>query len=177
MIKSELKIEAEAIIQSLTLFELLAPFGTVRLVGSVALDLIVKLDIDIHLLVETADLYAVVDPIYHALLNQPLVSEIRISDYRPRSGLKIGVDVYPGPSGLWSIDLLVTDHAETTGFALSERLARELTTQHRTVIMSIKQALNAQGRLRDGISKRVYLAVLEGGVRSFDEFQRLESEG
>ncbi len=174
MMQSPLKSEASAIIDDLALFDLLAPFGAARLVGSVALDLIVKRDIDIHLLVETTDLYAVVDPIYQALLNHPRIPEARISDYRSDSGLKIGVDAYPGPSGLWSIDLMVTNRPETTGFALAERLARELTPEQRITIMSIKQALYQQGRLRDGISKRVYLAVLAAGVRSIEEFELLD---
>ncbi len=63
--------------------------------------------------------------------------------------------------------------AETTGFALADRLARELTSEHRTAIMCIKQALHQQGRLCDGISTRVYLAVVDAGVRSFEEFERL----
>ena len=56
-----LKLEAEDIIQQLTLFEILGQYGEARLVGSCALDLIVKLDIDIHLVVGTTDLLSVVD--------------------------------------------------------------------------------------------------------------------
>jgi len=173
---SALSDEAMAIIHELALYELLAPYGTARLVGSVALDLIVKRDIDLHLLVATPNLYALIDPIYHTLLDDPDIREVRISDYRREGGLKIGIDAYPGPTGPWEIDLWVTDRVEDTGFALVEWLACELTPEYRAVIMAIKQALHQQGRLRDGISKRVYLAVLEAGVRSVQEFTQWEQQ-
>jgi hypothetical protein len=50
-----LKREAERIIEELDLLRLLSTYGEARIVGSVALDLIVKLDIDIHLLFDDPD--------------------------------------------------------------------------------------------------------------------------
>ena len=133
-----LRSEAEDIIQQLTLFEIIGQYGEARLVGSCALDLIVKLDIDIHLVVGTTDLLNVVDSIYHQLLECRRVKEVRISDYRDQGGVKIGVDRYPGASGIWSIDIWVTDRVGTTGFALVDRLNQELQPEHRKVILKIK---------------------------------------
>ena len=59
--ESRLKAEAESVIEELGLLGLLRGYGRAGVVGSVALDLIVKRDIDIHLLVEGRDLLKVVD--------------------------------------------------------------------------------------------------------------------
>ena len=89
---SPLKREAEAIIAELGLLDLARSHGRAEVVGSVALDLIVKLDIDIHLLVDTDDPFAVTDPLYHALLEDARIHEVRISDYRADGGIKVGID-------------------------------------------------------------------------------------
>jgi hypothetical protein len=105
---NDLAQEAQGILQELSLLELLRRYGDPRLVGSVPLDLIVKLDIDIHVLVNRHDLLNIVDSIYHQLLEDELIHEVRITDYRPE-GVKIGIDRYPAPSGDWSIDIWVTN--------------------------------------------------------------------
>jgi hypothetical protein len=166
-----LRQEAEGIIRELGLLELLNRYGDARVVGSVALDLIVKLDIDIHLLVAADDLLAVVDSVYHQLLDRPRVREVRITDYRAEGAVKIGIDRHPGPSGTWSLDLWITNRIETTAFATVERLRRELRPDHRRAILAIKRHYDRQGLLRDGLSSRIYEAVLDGGVRTVEAFE------
>lgn len=172
---SDLAQEAHEIITELSLLELLRRFGDARLVGSVPLDLIVKLDIDIHVLVSNRDLLNTVDSIYHRLLENEQIREVRISDYRPE-GVKIGIDSYPGTSGDWSIDVWVTSQVETTGFSFVERLESELLPVHRSAIMEIKRSYHHQGLLRDGISMRIYQAVLDDKVRSVKEFHHYLEE-
>jgi hypothetical protein len=169
--------EAEEIIRELALLDLLSRYGDARVVGSVALDLVVKLDIDIHLLVAADDLLAVVDSVYRQLLDRPRVREVRISDYRDEGAVKIGIDRYPGPSGTWSIDLWITNRVETTAFATVERLRRELLPEHRQAILAIKRHYDRQGLLRDGLSSRIYEAVLAGGVRSVKAFEAYLTAG
>jgi hypothetical protein len=166
-----LKAEAESIIRDLHLLELLRPHGEARIVGSVALDLVIKPDIDIHLLTETADLMSVADAVYHSLLAKAEVKYVRLSDYRHRGGLKVGIDSYPGRLADWSIDLWVTNDHETTGFALVDRLMRRLPEERRRAILEIKHALHAEGRLKDGMSARIYAAVVDRGVRSVTGFE------
>jgi len=168
---SNLKAEAESIVRDLHLLEMLRIHGDVRIVGSVALDLVVKPDIDIHVVTETEDLLSVADAVYHSLLAQAGVKHVRISDYRERGGMKVGVDSHPGRLAKWSIDLWLTNDRETTGFILVDRLARQLTGEHREAILAIKQALYAEGKLQDGLSTHTYAAVVEHGVRSVVEFQ------
>ena len=170
---NDLKREAESIVKNLSLLEILRRYGEVRVVGSVALNLIVKRDIDLHVVVQTDDLFEVVDQIYHALLGIKDVMHIRISDYRGRGGIKVGIDSYTGLSGDWSIDLWITNLPETTGFALVDRLNQQLTNEQRKAIMTIKKALHSRSELRDGISTQIYAAVVDNDVRTVTEFEEI----
>jgi len=77
--ESPLKREAERIIEELDMLRLLSAYGEARIVGSVVLDLIVKLDIDIHLLVDNPDVLEVANGISSSLLNYEIVPEVRIT--------------------------------------------------------------------------------------------------
>ncbi|MFX1254851.1 MAG: hypothetical protein ACFFCZ_24790, partial [Promethearchaeota archaeon] len=129
-----LRMEAEAILNELNLVNLLKSFGDARIVGSVVLDLIVKRDIDIHVLVQTSNLLSVVNSVYPLLLNFEKIHEVRISDYREEGGIKIGIDVYPGTSDNWSIDIWITNKFETTAFEFMNYLQDQLTPEHRKII-------------------------------------------
>jgi len=170
-----LKLEADKILHELELLDLLNGYGEARAVGSYALDLIVKRDVDVHLLVQTPDLLSVVDAIYHQLLEHEHVHEVRISDHRARGGVKIGIDSYPGKSGDWSIDIWVTDRLETTGFTLVDRMQGELTPERREAILRIKGDYYRNGQLRPGLSLLIYRAVIDKDVRSVEDFHRFLS--
>ena len=166
---SPLKREAENIIEDLNLLETLGELGEARIVGSVVLNLIVKLDIDVHVVVTKTDLLKAVNEVYSRLLERPEIDEVRISDYRP-DGVKLGIDRYRGESGDWSIDMWFTEMRETAGFEMTERLLGELNAEHRETIMELKRYYHGRGLLRDGLSSKIYSAVIEG-VRSVEEFK------
>lgn len=168
---SELKHEAMDIVEELHLMEVFLPYVEARIVGSVALDLIVKLDIDIHVLVETPNLLGVVNMIYPELLSNENVSEVRISDFRDKGGVKLGIDSYKGISGDWSIDIWITNNSETTGFRELDYLREMITPEHREIIMSIKTHYHQMGLLRNGISTLIYEAVVKKGVKNIHEFE------
>ena len=175
--EARLTNEAETLIEELGLLQILRRHGRAEIVGSVALGLIVKLDIDLHLLVEADDLLCVCDDIYHRLLAHRRVQHIRISDYRDRGGLKVGIDALPAPSGRWSIDMWVTNRPEATGFALVDTLRDKLTPDTREAILSIKRHYHESGHLRDGLSTTIYKAVVEHGVSTPQEFDRFLQAG
>lgn len=158
------------ILDDLRLMPVLSNYGRAELVGSVALGLIVKLDIDIHLLLGHSELFSVVNALVEYLLNQPKVREVRITDWRVQGGIKIGVDAYPASSGNWSVDIWVTDKPETTAFDFVQEVQEKLTPQASAVILDLKQAYHQQGLLRDGISLKIYQAVLDGAVSTLEEF-------
>lgn len=162
--------EADAILHTLDLPGALLPLGDARVVGSCATGLLVKPDIDLHVLVPGADLHAALAPVVRLMLDRPEIGEVRISDYRSNAGLKLGVDAYSGDCGPWSIDIMVTDRYERTGFALTDRLRRELTPALRAAIMRIKTYWYEHYSLDGGVSTRIYAAVLDSGVRTPAEF-------
>lgn len=165
-----LEREAAKILLSLDLPHALQPFGDARLVGSCATGLLVKPDIDVHVVVQDADLHTALTPIVRMLLDRAEIGEVRISDYRSTAGLKLGIDAYPGELGPWSIDIMVTNSYERSGFAQAERLNRELTPCLRACIMRIKTYWFEHHSLDGGISSHIYSAVLDAGVRTWADF-------
>ena len=165
----ELKREAEEILSRLNLIQLLDKYGETRMVGSVALELIVKLDLDLHVLVSKYALMDAVNKVTVELLDDKRIDEVRISDYRPE-GVKIGIDKCPSESGNWTIDIWLTTDISTTAFGHVEHILAELTPEKRDRILSLKEYYYKQGRLRDGISTIIYQAVLNG-VTNLKEFE------
>ena len=53
-----------------------------------------------------------------------------------------------------------------------ERLRASLTPEQRETILALKRHYHARGRLRDGMSHRIYSAVLGRGVRTVEEFEK-----
>jgi len=167
--QKELRKEAEEIMDRLNLIELLSRYGETRVVGSVVLELIVKLDLDIHVYVTSYSLIDALNMVSNELLDSPRIDEIRISDYRPR-GVKIGIDKCMGPSGNWTIDIWLTNDRSATAFDRTEELLPELTSDRKQIILSLKRYYHSLGRLHDGISSVIYKAVLNG-ISDVDSFE------
>jgi hypothetical protein len=168
---SSLRAEAIEIVQRLGLLDILTRFGEARLVGSVALDLVVKPDIDLHLLLDQEPLLYATTEIAGSLISMEEVKEVRISDYRGKESLKLGLDCIPGRSSSWSIDIWITSDPSTTGFELTDKMEKALRPEQREVILDIKRSYYEKGQLRDGLSSMIYAAVLEEGVSGLEEFQ------
>ena len=128
--------KADLILEELDLLAFLEQLGEAGVVGSVALNLIVKPDLD----------------------------------------LKIGVDTYPTDSEEWSIDIWVTNDRSTTAFDFVQTLNKTLNQNQRLTILKIKTHFYNQGLLRDGLSLKIYKAVVEQGVKTVDEFLDLSNE-
>lgn len=179
MQKSRLESEARSIMRELGLLPVLRQYGEARLVGSVALDLIVKRDIDFDLLLKRSSQLSSRDHIHTAaklicawLASRDLVGEPHIHDYMDSGGLKVGVEDYPGPSGGWTVDIWITDRRETTAFDLVERLTRVLTQAQRESIMRIKRTFCERDAYVAGLGCRIYAAVVDEGISTIGEFDR-----
>ena len=85
--------------------------------------------------------------------------------------MKVSVDDFAGPSGSWDIEIWLTTKPEHTGFDLVERLKRDLNKKQREIIMHLKQHYYKQGLLKDGMSKKIYLAVINKNVTSIEAFE------
>jgi hypothetical protein len=171
-----LKKEAIEIVHELGLFETLEPYGEARLVGSVALDLVVKPDIDIHVHLDGHDVVAATKEIASLLIVDKKVKEVRISDYLENDSLKIGIDSHSGTLADWSIDIWITSDVSTTGFEVTDVIKKKLSPENRDAILLIKRSYYEEGQLRDGLSSKIYKAVLEDGVSGLDEFKEYFDE-
>lgn len=169
--------EAYNILKELDLLRYLQKFGKAEVVGSVALDLIVKPDLDLHLLIDSDDLYPITSIIMKHFLDQTKINEVRLTDWRSEGGLKIGVDAYAMPLDHWSIDIWVTNEQGTTAFDYVRQLNDELTMKQRSIILKIKAFFYKQGLLRDGLSLRIYQGVINYDVNSVEEFMKAAEEG
>ena len=139
--------------------------------GSVALDLVVKPDIDFHLFVDQSRVVEVTNSIWEELITDKGISEVRISNYLERDSLKIGIDKLPGRSADWSVDIWITSDRSTTGFEELEKFKSLLNEENRKAILEIKRHYFDRGQLRDGLSSRIYRAVLLEGISNLAEFQ------
>lgn len=162
--------EAWQILEELSLLEFLSQIGQAHLVGSVALDLIVKPDIDLYLLVDKPNLMDTSNIVISYLFEQPKIREVRVTDWRKQGGIKIGVDHYPGELTFWDLDIWITNRKDTGGLAAVEEFSQLLTPQRREIILEIKRHFYDQDLLRDGISLKIYTAVLKDGIKNINEF-------
>jgi hypothetical protein len=171
-----LRDEAFEIIEAFGFLEMLGKYGDARLVGSVALDLVVKPDIDFHLVLDKFDVVDAAESIKGSLITDERIREIRVSEYLERDSLKIGIDNLPGRSVECSIDIWITSDASTTGFEDTERIRSLLDEEIRNKILELKRFYFGKGQLHDGMSSIIYRAILYDGVSNLDEFQKYLEE-
>ena len=170
-ISKVLRDEAFEIIEAFGFLEMLGQYGDARLVGSVALDLVVKPDIDFHLVIDRSDVVNVAESIKSSLIADERIREIRVSYYLENYSLKIGIDSLPGRSAEWSIDIWITSDVSTTGFEETERIRSLLDEEKRDKVLELKRFYFGKGQLHNGMSSTIYRAVLDYGVSNLDEFQ------
>ncbi len=167
-----LRDEAFEIIEELGFLVMLGQYGDARLVGSVALDLVVKPDIDFHLFIARSDVVNVAESIKSSLIADERIRDIRVSDYLENDSLKIGIDSLPGRSAEWSIDIWITSDISTAGFEETDRIMGLLNEDNRNTILELKRFYFEKGQLHNSLSSVIYRAVLEDGVSNLEEFEK-----
>ncbi len=167
------------VIEALDLLGRWSRYGRPVLVGSVAHGLVVEPDVDLEIYCprpRVEDGFAVVS----ALACEPGVWKVRFSNELdgPDHGLYWQIR-YCGPAAepgqVWKIDmwLLGEDHPGPRGTDLLAPMRRALTPETRDAILQIKEAYLGRGEIH-GID--VYRAVLDGGVRTPEAYQRWMAE-
>ncbi|EOO24853.1 hypothetical protein ICM_05888 [Bacillus cereus BAG1X2-3] len=175
-IQEELQVEALGIIDELGILGLLNNFGEAKVVGSVAHKLIVKKDIDIHLLTE-CDLLEITFLVLNFLRNKNSKFEIHYEDFRnQKSSMFIGIKDYPGINYKWYIDIWITGNRKYTGFDQVEYFKNILTRKQRKTILLIKEHYDTLGMLNNGFSSIIYEAVLHEKVTNQIEFEQYLQE-
>ncbi len=150
---------------------LLQEVGEVVFSGSYAYDLMMKPDIDIHLLPAVWSRDTAVS-LVHRLLVQDWWNACKFGDW-VREDFRSGLgDRMPrgyyvclwGPHGeaYWKVDIWVLNPARYPGDVWGRRMAA-VSEEERLAILRIKDATKAAG-------VPVYTAVLEGGVRTPEDF-------
>ncbi len=166
----ELKKEAESIISNLGLLDFLNYNNDARIVGSVAHELIVKRDIDVHVLTEMK-IDLVTKEVISFIINKQ-VKNFRYLDYRNnQEAIRVTIDDFRGFTGQWQIDIWITDNYKTTGFQMVEYLKEKLTNEKREIILSLKRYYNDLNLLHNGLSTQIYNGVIDNQVRTKNDFE------
>jgi len=161
--QDDLCADAESCLSMLQLMEALRAYGRPHLVGSVALQLDVRLDTDIHVLVPE-DLLpeAAMGAAKTIFLGRDLGVARRNEGHR---GL-------PGSRRYLERGCVADEQAPSLGSLRSERSKRELTDEHRKVSPSLKHFYNQHYQCRYGPSRHLCRAVIDEGVRTPTQFLR-----
>jgi len=177
---------ASEVIEHLGLLSILAQHGRPEHIGSSSFGLMVKPDIDFGILCRHLDPEAILGSIL-PLASVPGMKEIHLHDERGpfnQTGLPQDEGVYTGLRYIdrmdgdvlrWKIDLwFFPEDAPRPEFPLRDRL-RQASPAERDAILWIKhQTVNdgTYGRDLHGID--IYTAILDGGVRSMEDWRQYE---
>ena len=168
--------EAMGLVRRLGLMKVVRAVGKAWVVGSVPLKLIVKPDIDVHVLVGEDERPGPDRPevdaalkITRDLLERCGVRKLDVLRFLFRSAVKIGFDVRL-PTRTWHIDVWVTRDPENLGVKPTRWVRRRLTPALRRAILKLKRHYAERDMCRFGMSSELYRAVIEHGVRTPRQF-------
>jgi hypothetical protein len=172
---AERRQRAFVVIEDLKLVERWSHVGRVVLVGGVAYDLVVSLDIDFE--VFTSGIPKITDGfrVLAELAEHPQVTKAHFSNdlSAPDQGLYWQLRYVDDVDDEWRIDLwtLAEDHPGPLSAWMVEPMQRAVTDEVRERILVLKEA-RAEGRTRPVASIDLYRAVIQGGVRTPEELDR-----
>lgn len=169
--QDDLCADAQECLSMLDLMEALRPYGKPHLVGSVALRLVVRLDIDVHVLVPKSSLpHAALDAASTIFLGREL-GIVNVMNFMFCDSMKVTV-ACRGLAGTWNVDVWLTAKRREFGLAEVRKLKPVLDDEHRKTILSLKHFYNQRNQCRYGMSRYLYRAVLDEGVRTPKQFLR-----
>jgi hypothetical protein len=165
---------AEQIIADLDLVNRWTPYGRPTVVGSVSHRLVVEPDIDMEVYTEdprVADGFRVAAALAES---DHVIGVIFRNELLKGVGWIYWEVHYRDDDGVvWTIELY---HSRPTALyagwmeQFAGAMRKVLTDEHRVAILTIKEALCANGTMRDTKSFYIYRAVIADGVRTFDEY-------
>jgi len=174
--QDELYREARGLLRRLGLMRMVREVGRAWLVGSVPLKLIVKPDIDVHVLVGEDDTPLAEAPevdaaltIARGLMERCGVRKLEVLRFLFRRAVKVGFDQRVGDR-TWHIDVWVTSDRENLGTGPTRWVRRRLTPALRRAILRLKRYYAERDMCRFGMSAELYRAVIEHGVRTPRQF-------
>lgn len=173
--QAELKKQADEILKELNLLVILKKYGEITFVGSYALDLMVKKDIDI--VVTSIMDYKNFLEFVNYLFPKKNIYGLNLQDFsksiypnRPY-GIYCGITYLIKPDTFWKIDVWFMTKEENGAKKLVDWVKEKLTNENREIILKIKnEMLNTKhGKEISGMD--VYKAVLEKGIKDLNGFR------
>lgn len=175
-----LQVEAASVERDLDLESLFEPIGRPVRVGSAALGLMVRCDLDVTVICPKLDKPSVLQVGCH-LANHPRVRQVLFRDDTGHwkternypDGLYLGLKYLSPVATDWNVDIWFVDEPRRQpDLALVQSLPPQLNADVRTSILRIKAAWSAQPEYGRSVrSVDIYTAVLDDGVRSIDQFE------
>ncbi|PZT70331.1 hypothetical protein DN402_33325 [Streptomyces sp. SW4] len=178
-----LRAEADGVYRDLRLGELLAEVGTPAVVGSAALGLMVRRDLDVDVACARLDdaTVAAVAAAGARLATHPSVRLVTFRNDRGPwnqepdaypDGLYLGVECRSPAGHIWTVDIWCVDEpGRQPSTAHLTTLRPRLTDETRAVIVDIKKAWAHRPEYGTAVrSYDVYRAVLDDGVRGPADF-------
>lgn len=165
--KKTLKEEALYIVEKLEIIKFLDFYGRVEVVGSVAFDLILNRDIDVHLLT-TYDIYQICDKLIVFLNNNSKICNTEVEDYKDKQSICLIIKDY----NKWNIEVWISNNQNYVGFKLKKDLEKLLNDEKRKIIMEIKKYYNDMNLLHGEMSTNIYKAVAYYNINSIGEFKK-----
>lgn len=171
-----LQKQADLILEDLRLPNFLSKYGKVTFVGSYALELIVKKDIDI--VVASSLDYKDFLEIVNYLFPEPNVYNLSLQDFRKSiyserpQGIYCGISYLVKPKTFWKIDIWFLSKKDNTAEKLIDWVKERLTNEKREIILKIKNEMlqTKHGKEISGLD--VYKAVLEKDVKDLEGFKK-----
>lgn len=183
--QTRLQAEADEIVRDLQLEQLLDSIGQPIRVGSSAMGLMVRRDIDITIICPRLDpdtLKAFADIGAHLMQQTTSVASVRFRNdtgawntepAKYPDGLYLGLTVRAANEAIWTFDIWAVDQPERQpDLAHLKSLLPRITAAHREAILRIKQVLADRPKGTDAIpSALVYEAVVDHGIQTVEQFE------
>jgi len=181
-LQDELHREAMRLLRGLRLMKMVREVGQAWVVGSVPLKLIVKPDIDVHVLVPDEKPHTVLEgpevgaalTVARGLMERCGVRRFEVLRFLFRDAVKIGFDSQTAKR-TWHVDVWLTTDPENLGVSPTRWVRRRLTPELRRRILKLKRYYAKRDMCRFGMSNELYRAVIQHGVhtpRQFLEYAR-----
>lgn len=179
-----LQAEADNVVRELQLEELLGSIGHPIRVGSTAMGLMVRRDIDITVVCSKLDAHTLeaFSAVAARLIQKPtIVSAVRFRNdcggwnaepEKYPDGLYLGLTVRAQNGANWTLDIWLVDQPERQpDVAHLKTLLPRITDEHRRVILQIKQVLADRPKSIDSVpSVLVYEAVVDHSIQTVEQF-------
>lgn len=182
--QKHLQTEADDVVRELQLEELLGSIGRPIRIGSSAMGLMVRRDIDITVVCTKLDARTLeaLGGIAAGLMQKAAVASVRFRNdcgawnrepARYPDGLYLGLTVRARNNAIWTLDIWVVDQpARQPDLAHIESLLPRITDAHRRAILQIKQVLADGPKSADSVpSALVYEAVVDHNVQTVEQFE------